>query len=136
MLKPILLMLVLAALQLPTFAQTQLEMNEQAWSQCAKADAKLNQVYKAVLKRYKDNPLTVSKIQAAERAWLKYRDAEIDAIFPLYNTPKAALEYGSVRSMCKAGELKSLTENRIKELEMWLKMEEGNVCGGSRLFSN
>ena len=111
-------------------------MNAKAWAAYDQADAKLNKVYQAVLKRYKNEPLTISKLKAAEQAWIKYRDAEIEAIFPLKSSFKEQLPYGSVFPLCHAEELQVLTENRIKELEMWLNMEEGNVCGGSRRFSH
>lgn len=123
---------VLVVFALPVFAAncmdtavTQADINQCAGSKQQKADAELNQLYQQALVLAKKDPVATDKIRQAERAWLKYRDAQVAMHYP----PRAQGEYGSVQSLCEATLLQKLTENRIKELKEWLKTpEEGDVC--------
>lgn len=77
-------------------AKTQTEMNACANQEAARADADLNDVYRKLLSKAANQPEAMAKIRAAERAWLNYRDAYIDAMYPAKD--KQA-EYGSVYPM-------------------------------------
>lgn len=112
------------------FSPTQADMNNQAYQEFKKADDELNKVYSQILKKYKDDKNFISKLQKAELAWIKYRDAEIEAIYPeedkMYN-------YGTSYPVCVNLVLIELTQQRTKELKLWLKgIQEGDVCAGSR----
>lgn len=112
--------------------QTQTEMNDQAFQAYAKTDKELNDVYKKILKKYKDDNVFLKKLKLAELAWIKYRDAEIEAIYPEPYKDNM-MNYGCVYPMCKYVHLTEITEQRIKELKLWLKgIQEGDVCAGSR----
>ncbi len=77
------------------------------------------------------NPVFVQKFEKSQSAWISYRDAHLDAIFP-YTTPN---EYGSAQPMCAATIKTELTRSRITQLRQWLEgIEEGDVCLGSRLI--
>src|SRR5687767_11940624 len=78
-------------------ATTQLESNDCAARQYQEADAELNRVYKAILEKHKEDKLFVEKLRAAQRAWLTYRDAEIEAKYPHAGE---AHYYGSIFPMC------------------------------------
>src|SRR3569832_1092379 len=78
-------------------ANTQSEMNLCAASDRLKADAELNQVYQAVLERHRDEPIFLDNLKSAHRAWLKWRDAEMSALYPDRDDPAA---YGSVFPIC------------------------------------
>lgn len=105
-------------------AKTQLEMNACAAEKYKQADAELNRVYKAVLEKYKDDKVVIDKLRAAQRAWIAYRDAEVEAKFP----PRAG--EGSAVQMCIPLFQAQLTEERIKALREWLDGgEEGDICG-------
>ncbi len=120
---------VLLLLACTGFAQTQRDMGTGADADLQKADAELNQVYQQVLKEYADDPLVVTKLRAAQRAWIALRDAELDAAYPHANEPGY---YGSVFPMCLAGRKAELTRRRTDELRRWLKgVPEGEVCGGA-----
>ncbi len=109
--------------------QTQADMNHQAYQDWKKADDELNQVYNQILKKYKDDKVFISKLQKAELAWIKFKDAEIEAIYP----DEDKRNYGSVYPMCVSGIATEMTQQRIKELKLWLKgIAEGEVCAGSR----
>jgi uncharacterized protein YecT (DUF1311 family) len=81
-------------------AQTQVELNSCADKEYAAADAELNRVYQGTLKRYKDDPKFIAKFRESQRAWLKYRDAELDARFPHADEGKSTHYYGSIFPMC------------------------------------
>src|SRR5438309_2132448 len=63
-------------------ADSQAEMNDCAYKESADANRELNRVYQAVLKRYADDVVLIKKLKAAQRAWVTFRDAEIDAQYP------------------------------------------------------
>ena len=110
-------------------AVTQADLNDCAGGQFAEADAELNRVYKAILEKYKKDPLFIEKLRAAQRAWLAYRDAEIAAKYPHAEEPRY---YGSIFPMCDALYRAQLTEERVEKLREWLDGgEEGDACGGS-----
>ena len=73
-------------------ANTQSEMNSCAGEEAKRVDEELNRVYKQLLSKVRGNPLATAKIRAAQRAWVTYRDASIEARYPAED--KA--EYGSI----------------------------------------
>jgi uncharacterized protein YecT (DUF1311 family) len=94
-----------------------------------KADTELNRTYKKILSDYKDDKIFLEKLKKAQRAWLTYRDAHIESVYPVED--KAA-EYGSVYGMCCCTIKKDLTDQRTKMLKQWLVgTMEGDVCSGS-----
>lgn len=120
---------VVLVLACAVLAQTQGDMGAGADADLRKADAELNQVYQQVLKEYADDPLVVTKLRAAQRAWIALRDAELDAAYPHANEPGY---YGSVFPMCLAGRKAELTRQRTGELRRWIAgVPEGDVCGGA-----
>jgi uncharacterized protein YecT (DUF1311 family) len=74
-------------------AKTQTEMHVCASEEAARVDAKLNDLYRTLLKAASTERSAVRKIRAAERAWVTYRDAYIDAMYP---APDKQAEYGSI----------------------------------------
>jgi uncharacterized protein YecT (DUF1311 family) len=112
-------------------AQTQFDLNSCAGEEYAGADAELNRVYKAVLEKYKGDSKFIEKFREAQRAWLKYRDAEFEAKFPYADAAHPFEYYGSVFPMCAAQFRAQLTRERIVKLRERLDdSEEGDVCPG------
>jgi uncharacterized protein YecT (DUF1311 family) len=110
-------------------ATTQSERNQCATGQLKAADDELNRVYQALLRQYKDNREFLEKLRKAQRAWLTFRAAELEARFP---APNKQRRYGSVYPMCANAFVAEQTQERIKRLREWLDgTEEGNVCAGS-----
>jgi uncharacterized protein YecT (DUF1311 family) len=110
-------------------AQTQLELNSCSDEEYASADRELNRLYKAIVEKYKDDPKFIAKLRDAQRAWLKYRDAEFEAKFPHAGE---ANHYGSIFPMCASQYRAELTRERIAKLRVWLDgAEEGDACSGS-----
>jgi len=109
--------------------QTQSAMNQEADKNYRKADAELNSVYNKILKDYKADTKFIAKLKVAQVAWIKFRDAEMNALFPEENK---SVQYGSIFPMCWSNALTELTKQRIKKLKVWLNgIEEGEVCPGS-----
>lgn len=113
-------------------AKSQREMNECAGAELKAAEDALDRVYQRVRKQHADDKVFVGRLEAAQRAWAAFRDAELEAIFPKHGEP---LEYGSVYPMCYAGWKTTLTTERTKQLRRWVDaVEEGNVCARSLLI--
>jgi uncharacterized protein YecT (DUF1311 family) len=74
-------------------ANTQAEMNACASEEATRADNELSEIYRLLLSKAASQPEAVAKIKAVERAWIAYRDAYRDAMYPAEN--KQA-EYGSI----------------------------------------
>ncbi len=111
-----------------SFAQSQTQMDMDEVENYKKADKELNLVYNKILKEYKTDVEFIRKLKIAQKSWIIFRDAEIDAIFPAKD---GRLEYGSVYPMCWSICLTDLTKKRIKDLKVWLKATNGDVCAGS-----
>jgi uncharacterized protein YecT (DUF1311 family) len=95
-------------------ATTQHEMNVCANEEAKHVNDELNKVYKLLLPKVRSNPVTTAKIQAAEKAWLSYRDAYIDAMYPAKD--KQA-EYGSIFPMEVDLLAAKLTREQISALQ-------------------
>src|SRR5208283_4899210 len=63
-------------------AKTQTQMHACANEEATGADAELNDVYRKVMSKAASQPEAVSKIESAERAWITYRDAYMEAMYP------------------------------------------------------
>jgi uncharacterized protein YecT (DUF1311 family) len=105
-------------------AQTQSAMNDCARKDYEAADREMNVVYKKLMAQ--DDPVFRKKVQAAQRAWLTYRDAHVDSVYP--DAENAT--YGSVRPMCVHRILADMTTERTAQLRRLLEPEAGDVCGG------
>jgi uncharacterized protein YecT (DUF1311 family) len=71
-------------------------------------------------------------MKAAERAWIVFRDAELEARYPIIPGEQPTVTYGSVWPSCLAEERTALTGKRTAELKQWLEdPEEGDVRAGS-----
>lgn len=133
MLARILIVMALLLFQIPAFAQSQKDLMEGACWDYKQADAHLNQVYQAVMKRHKSDSQLTGKIKTAQQAWLKYRDAHLSAIYPGLDSRKSRRKQGSAQNMCICLQLAQMTRQRAAALEGWLSTQEGDVCAGSRL---
>ncbi len=92
------------------------------------ADKKLNQIYREILTKYKNDKVFLASLIKAEKAWLAFREAELEARYPADDGNK----YGRESVACKLQEKEALTLDRVKQIEPWLTgIEEGNVCLGS-----
>jgi uncharacterized protein YecT (DUF1311 family) len=96
------------------------------------ADRTLNTTYRSIIKKYADQPLFVERLREAQRAWVRFRDAQIAMRFPVAPQQDPKGDYGSAYPTCYGMYKAELTRQRTKELSLWLSgIEEGDVCSGS-----
>jgi uncharacterized protein YecT (DUF1311 family) len=113
-------------------AETQIDMNECAKANSDKVDVELNRIYTQILDLVKEDPVEAKYVRNAERAWIKYRDAQLQMFYP----PREEGYYGTVQPLCDQDAYQRLTEARIEELKKWLKKpEEGDSCE-RKLYKN
>ena len=77
-------------------AKSQFEMNACASEEAARDDAELDREYRKLLSIAGKDHERVAKIESMERAWIAFRDAYLDAMYPAKD--KQA-EYGSIFPM-------------------------------------
>jgi len=88
-------------------AYTQMEINQCLAAAYQRADKGLNELYSNMMS--KQDPADRDYLQAAQRAWIKYRDANCEAAAALY---QGGSIQPSVRSEC----LRRNTRARVEEL--------------------
>lgn len=76
-------------------ANTQDVLTRCANEEAKRADAELNSVYQKLLAALSDNRKATAKVTAAQRAWITYRNAYMDAMYP----EKDKQSYGSIFPM-------------------------------------
>jgi uncharacterized protein YecT (DUF1311 family) len=97
----------------------QMEMNKCAYDDFQKADKELNETYKALRAAKKEDKLFLKNLKIAQKAWLVYRDADLDAEF----TCKGGdLRYcfGSMYGLMLNSSKAELTNQRVKILKSQL----------------
>ena len=99
-------------------AVAQPELNACAAGEAARVDAELNRVYRELLSKNGDDPAALEKIKKAQRAWVAFRDAYVEAMFPAED--KQA-EYGSMYPMEVDLILANLTRRQIDALKDLIK---------------
>jgi uncharacterized protein YecT (DUF1311 family) len=125
-----LLRTVLCLLALPLYVasgQTQSAINARAARNARRADSTLHILYQALETKYRTDSVALRKLRVAQRAWLAFRDAQVDATYPA--TDRAAA-YGSVLPMCISELLEELAKARINQLRQALRPIEADVCAG------
>jgi uncharacterized protein YecT (DUF1311 family) len=88
-------------------ANTQIEIDQCLSNAYQSADKELNQVYSQLMK--KQDAAGQSRLQVAQRAWIKYRDAHCTAAAAIY-------QGGSIQPSVRSGCLTRITRARIDEL--------------------
>jgi uncharacterized protein YecT (DUF1311 family) len=106
-----------------TSSPNQGDLNDCAVAKAKSADQEMNRVYRALLAKYKKNAKAVAVFRAAQRAWLRYKDAELRTYGGFSST-----ELGSVYPMCASLRDEEITRERIKWLRAALEQAEGDVC--------
>lgn len=106
------------ALPAPAGAQSQMELNQQAGTSRQEADRQLNAVYTKLRTRL--GPESRARLQAAEEAWIRFRDLECAFI----GSPTIG---GSIHGMIVAQCQTRLTLARVKDLEAQLDCQEGDL---------
>jgi len=108
-------------------AMTQMAINACASQEADRVDAKLNTIYRQLLAKAAGEQNAVPKIKVAERVWIAYRDAYIEAMYPA--TDKRT-EYGSMYGMDVALLRAKLTHEHLEDIQELLKEYSGDSGAG------
>ena len=100
-------------------SQTDMNLCEDA--ALKRADAELNKTYQEILERLKDSQETKQLLVASQRLWVRFRDAE--CAFTASGVEGGSI-YPTILLNCRS----TITENRVKELGVYLKCEEGDLA--------
>ena len=114
----VVLLAMVVAMPATVFAQSQMELNQQAGTTLQDADRQLNAAYTKLRTRL--GPESRARLQAAEEAWIRFRDRECAFI----GAPTAG---GSIHGMIVAQCQARLTLVRVKDLESQLNCQEGDL---------
>ncbi len=100
----------------PDGDRSQAAMNAAAAREYKRADDTLSAVYNKVSAKYQDDREFIAKYTAAQVAWIAFRDAHLDAVFPKEDKSSYGSMYPMVYHLYKA----ELTWDRVKQLNEWL----------------
>jgi uncharacterized protein YecT (DUF1311 family) len=102
----------------PVRAQSQSEMNQEAAEDLAAADRRLNELYQKLLKENAKDPVFVSNLREAQRAWLKFVEFHLKTVFPVKRGQNPRDVYGSIYPLDYAVSKTALVEERIEQLKL------------------
>jgi uncharacterized protein YecT (DUF1311 family) len=102
-------------------AQTQAELNVCAGNKAKLVDTQRKVLYEKLLSKLSGNMLAAAKIKAAEKAWISYRDAYVEATYP---EPNKQMAYGTMFPMQCDLLIADLTEEHVLALKNLLKNYE------------
>jgi uncharacterized protein YecT (DUF1311 family) len=110
-------------------AMTQTAMTTCAAEELTRAEHGLHVVYAKLTRTLAGHPESIARIRAAQNAWIAYRDAYLEAMYP---AKAKQVEYGSVYPMEADLDLADLTRQQTIALTHLLKAAIGchNSNGG------
>jgi uncharacterized protein YecT (DUF1311 family) len=103
--------------------QSQIDMNRAAADELASAEVQMTRALDELGAKAHGNPDIVRSLEKAQATWRAYRDAQIDALWPLRVQGE-----GSVYPVCITEAKSRLTRARVSELRAMLSHDEGDVC--------
>ena len=98
---------------------TQIELNRCAYDELQKADKELNRVYRELRKAKKESRLFLANLKKSQKAWLVFRDLELDAQFTC-KSGNISECFGSIYPLSFNSAKTELTNQRIKTLKRLL----------------
>ena len=111
------------------YSQTQSELNKKAGTSSIKSEQEMETVLEKITLLYNDEKDFLKKLHTSQEAWLKFRKAQLDALYPAKDKQEA---YGSSYAMAYAYAKEELNKQRIKQLMLWVNgIEEGVIGAGS-----
>jgi uncharacterized protein YecT (DUF1311 family) len=110
-------------------AKTQRALTQCAGNEFRAAEGEMLRLVQTLHETHARDPLFLKRLDDSQRAWLKYRTAQLAMRFPHADAPNY---YGSVLPMCEGSYLAQLTQQRIATLREWIDgTAGGDVCAGS-----
>ena len=98
---------------------TQLEINQCAQQEFERSDQQLNVTYQALIKKMQHDPRYVERLREAQRQWIKYRDAELDAMF-VCAEENVRICWGSMFDLLYSNAKSDLTRERTHRLQGYI----------------
>lgn len=117
---PVVLVSVAAAQECDRTDETQGGMTICASADFTASDSQLNAAYGEIMRRLADDQDGRKRLQAAQRAWVSFRDGEC-----AFQT--AMTTGGSIHPMLVAQCRTALTDERTKQLDAYLACAEGDM---------
>ena len=118
--------LITTLFSLPSYAfecnpdGNQSEMNACAYDDMKKADRELNRIYKALRNKMKGDKTYLRNLKLAQRAWIKFRDAELETMFSC-DDDNPRICWGSMYGMLYPYAHAELTTERTSRLRFYLE---------------
>ncbi|MBP6091047.1 MAG: DUF1311 domain-containing protein [Crocinitomicaceae bacterium] len=107
---------------------SQAEINTQQLNKLDLSLIKLDSVYNAVLREYKEQTIFIKNFKKSQLIWEQYLEAQLLARFPEDEEYRGGSSFGMCYSLYK----QQLINERITALKDWLiGFPEGEMCGGS-----
>lgn len=109
---------------------TQKDINRQVCGKMKKADKDVDDLFNNLVKTYNYDPVFVKYLKETQKAWIEYRNARMQAIYP----PEYHDSYGSVITSCQCNAQAKLDEERLADLDQWAgsKGNYAGSCAGTR----
>jgi uncharacterized protein YecT (DUF1311 family) len=101
----------------------QLQMNQCGYEEFQKKDKALNNVYKALKSKYKNDKKYLNNLKISQSLWIKFRDAELDLIFTCKDEDKR-LCFGSIYPLLFNTKKAYITQQRTEILKSYVETEE------------
>ena len=108
------------AQECPPGDETQMCLNVRAGEAYKAEDARLNKAYHEIMLRLSDSHEDKALLQASQRAWIAFRDAEC-----AFSTNHS--KDGSIYPMLVSDCMADLTKARVTKLGTYLNCEEGDM---------
>ncbi len=104
---------------------SQAELNACAADDFKRADKELNATWQALLRKEAADKVFTAKLRTAQKAWLAFRDAELEAHFAC-DSDDSRMCWGSMEGMSYLMRKKDLTQQRTKMLKDMLEHGHGH----------
>jgi uncharacterized protein YecT (DUF1311 family) len=109
---------------------SQTDMNVNAREAYSAWEKKMQKVLLAAIEKNKDDKVFVANLKKSQKNWEVWRDSEIETFYPVYEDSKDF--YGSMQPLCCYSKLIDWTEERIKQLKVYSKIEKYDLCAPGR----
>jgi uncharacterized protein YecT (DUF1311 family) len=101
-------------------ASSQTDMNECARKAHAASDGELNEIYRQIEHRLRDDTDSRKRLISAQHSWVVFRDAECQF-------EAGGVEGGSSHPMVSSMCLAKLTQHRVDDFKSFLSCQEGDL---------
>lgn len=98
----------------------QLEINQCALDDFEKADRTLNETYQSLIKKRQADKTYIELLRQAQRAWIRFRDAELKAVFAC-DEEDVRICWGSMYNLLYLNAKTELTQARTRRLQRYIE---------------